>query len=206
MNSLTLNESGFSQLCSLKTISISNFPSINSSVFAIIDTSLTGKAVTDILYIGRSKRLARRIFGGYIAGYGGKNTKKINAALLGDGYIEKTAISWISCDKPKIMQRELLDKYVQEHGKAPLWNASKKKPEKTKKVPIAKTKSSPVVSSKTTTAEKKPIESAKIKAQVKLTSAKSKITPKVTIPPKATEAISNPSSNSSSADSAQKPD
>ncbi len=199
MNSLTLKEIGFSQPCSLKTISFSSLPSNSGNVFAIIDTSLTGKAASDILYIGRSKRLARRILGGYLAGYGGKNTKKISESLLSDGYIEKTAITWMSCDKPKTMQKELLDKYVQEHEKAPSWNAPKKKLVKIKKIPTAKAKSSPVVSSKAAKTEKKSVAPTKVKAPVKPTSAKS------TIPPKPTEPISSPSSTHTSTDSSQKP-
>jgi hypothetical protein len=205
VNSLTLKESGFSQPCSLKTVSFSSLPSISNSVFAIIDTSLTGKAATDIIYIGRSKKLARRIFGGYLAGYGGKNTKKISKSLLGDGYIEKTAISWVSYDKPKTMQKELLNKYVQEHGKAPLWNASKKKLGKTKRTVTAKTKFLAAAPSKAKKAEKKPTPPAKVKATVKPTPAKSTIPPKVTVPPKPTEPSSSSSSVRASTDSAQKP-
>jgi hypothetical protein len=201
MNSLTLKESGFSQPCSLKTISFSSLPSFGGNVFAIIDTSITGKEETDILYIGRSKKLARRILGGYLAGYGGKNTKKISGSLLGDGFIEKTAITWVSCDKPKTMQKELLDKHVQEHGKAPLWNASGKKLEKIKKIVTAKTKSSAAASNKTAKTEKKPIAKRKVKALIKPASTKSTIPSKVTIPPKSTE----PSSSHTSTDSAQKP-
>ena len=186
MNSLILKESGFSQQCSLKTISFSSLPSTSGNVFVIIDTSLTGKAETDILYIGRSKRLVRRILGGYLAGYGGKNTKKISASLLGDGYIEKTAISWISCDKPRAMQKELLDKYVQEHGKAPLWNTSKKL-EKIKRIATEKTKSSKTTSSKTPKAEKKPAAPAKVKAPAKSASAKLTIPIKVATVPKSIE-------------------
>ena len=205
MNSLTLKESGFSQSCSLKTISFSSLPSNSGNVFAIIDTSLTGKAETDILYIGRSKRFAKRILGGYLAGYGGKNTKKISASLLGDGYIEKTAISWMSCDKPKTMQKELLDKYVKEHGKAPLWNASKKKLENIKKIATAKTKSSTAASSKAAKAEKKPAAPTKVKVPVKPTPAKSTTPTKVTITPKSPEPSSSPSPIHTSADSSQKP-
>ena len=205
MNSLTLKESGFSQPCSLKTVSFSSLPSNNGSVFAVIDTSLTGKADTDILYIGRSKKLVRKVLGGYLAGYGGKNTKKISASLLGEGYIEKTAISWMSCDKPRTMQKELLDKYVQEHGNAPLWNASKKKLEKIKKIPTAKTKSSTAASSKAAKAEKKPAAPSKVKAPIKPASTKSTISPKVTIPSKPTEPSSSPSSIHTSTDSSQKP-
>lgn len=204
MNSLTLKESGFSQPCSLKTVAFSSVPSI-SSVFALIDTSLTGKAETDILYIGRSKRLTRRILGGYLAGYGGKNTQKISKSLLGDGYIERIAISWMSNDKPKAMQKELLGKYIEEHGKAPLWNTSKKKVGKPKKVATVKTKSSAATSSKAPKAGKKPAAPAKAKAPVKPTPAKSIIPPKVTVPPKPTEPSSTPSATRTSTDLTQKP-
>jgi hypothetical protein len=199
VNSLTLKESGFSQPCSLKTISFSSLPSVSGSVFAIIDTTLTGKEATDILYIGRTKKLARRILGGYLAGYGGKSTKKISAFLLGDGFIEKTAIVWMSCDKPRTMHKELLDKYVNEHGKAPLWNASKKKLEKIKKIVTTKTKSSAAASTKVAKVGKNPAASAKVKAPVKPVSAKSTIPSKVAIPTKPAE------SSSINADSAQKP-
>jgi hypothetical protein len=205
VNSITLKESGFSQPCSIKTVSFSILPSTNGTVFAIIDTSLTGKAATDILYIGRTKKLSKRILGGYLAGYGGKNTKKINATLLGEGYIEKTAISWMSCDKPKTMQKELLGKYTTEHGKTPLWNASKKKPEKIKKVATAKTRSSAAISSKVAKTEKKPAASPKVNTPVKHDSAKSTIPSKVTTPQKPTETSSSPSSIRTSTDSAQKP-
>ena len=128
MNSQTLKESGFSDPCLLKSISFSNLPLNKSSVFAIIDTTLTGKAPSDILYIGRSKRPARRVLGGYLGGYGGKTTRKINTNLFDEGFIEKASITWMLSDKPKAKQKELIDKFVQEHGESPVWNASKKKP------------------------------------------------------------------------------
>ncbi|HUK84291.1 MAG TPA: hypothetical protein VLU95_00365 [Candidatus Acidoferrum sp.] len=199
MNSLTLKEMGFSQPCSLRTVSISSIPD-NSNVLALIDTSLTGKAESDILYIGRSKKPAKKILGGYIAGYGGKNTKKINAILLSDGYIEKTAVSWMACEKPKAMQRELLDTYVKEHGKVPMWNASKKKLEKVQKVGTEKKKSTAIVSGKVAKAEK-PAPPKKAKA-VKPASPKSTVPLKVAIPTKPTEPSTSASSNHTGAESA----
>ena len=203
MNSSTLKEMGFSQPCAFKNLSFQSLPSDGSSVLAIIDTSLTGKAETDILFIGRSKKPAKKILGGYLCGYGGKNTKKINAGLMSDGYLEKTSISWMLCDKPKAMQRELLDKYVKEHGKVPLWNASKKKPEKVKKTETSKKKVSTTVSGKAAKAEK-PVSPAKVKSPAKPTSAKSTSAEKVMTPPKPTETSHTASSNHSGADSSQK--
>jgi hypothetical protein len=117
-----------------------NLPLNQSAVFAIVDSTLTDKGPSDILYIGRSKRPTRRIFGGYLGGLGGKAVKRINSILFDDGYIEKAAVTWMISDRPKAAQRELIDKFVQEHGEFPLWNASKKqvkiqkKPEPKKKV------------------------------------------------------------------------
>ena len=78
------------------------------------------------MYIGRSKKPTKRIFGGYLAGYGGKATRKISSRLLDDGYIEKVAVSWMLSDNPKAAQEELLESFKKEHGEYPAWNFSKK--------------------------------------------------------------------------------
>jgi hypothetical protein len=134
MNSLTLRENGFSECRPLKGLSFVNVPYNRSCVFVIIDTSLTGKPASDIIYIGKSKKPAKRIFGGYLSGFGGKTTRKINAKLFEDGYIEKTGISWVLSDKPKALQSEVLGKFMVEHGGYPLWNASKKSKKASKKL------------------------------------------------------------------------
>ena len=116
----------FSEWLPLKTLTLSNLPADKGSVIVIVDKELSGKPESDILYIGRTKKPAKRILGGYLAGYGGKNTKKINQMLFDEGYIEKAAISWILTDKPRIMQEELLAKFKEDHGEFPVWNAKKK--------------------------------------------------------------------------------
>lgn len=141
MNSLFLKETGFSEASPLKGISLANFPQDKSGVFAIIDTTLTGKPTSDILYIGRSKKPRKRIFGGYLGGFGGKTTKRINSKLFTDGYIEKVAISWLSSDKPKATQQELLEKFGKEHGDFPVWNMPAKKAPKRQAQPKTPTKS-----------------------------------------------------------------
>src|SRR5208283_4372975 len=147
MNSKTLTETGFTECFPLKTLTHSNLPSDKGSVIIIVDKELSGKPESDILYIGRTKKPAKRILGGYLAGYGGKNTKKINQMLFDEGYIEKAAIGWILTDKPRIMQEELLAKFEVDHGELPIWNTKKKsvKPKATlafkpKKAPALKTK------------------------------------------------------------------
>lgn len=130
MNSLTLKENGFAEFLPLKGLPFSSLPYNKGSVLAIIDSTLSGKPTSDILYIGRSKKPTKRIFGGYLAGYGGKTTKKLNSKLLDDGYIEKVSISWMLSDNPKTAQQKLLENFKKEHGEYPAWNASKKMPKK----------------------------------------------------------------------------
>ena len=148
MNSKTLIETGFSEWFPLKTLTHSNLPADKGSVIVIVDKELSGKPESDILYIGRTKKPVKRILGGYLAGYGGKNTKKINQMLFDEGYIEKAAISWILTDKPRIMQEELLAKFKEEHGEFPVWNAKKKLNIKPKEAPAFKPKKAPALKTK----------------------------------------------------------
>jgi len=124
MNSLTLKENGFADFHPLKKLLFSSVPYNKGSVLVLVDTAVTENPDSDILYIGRSKKPTKRIFGGYLAGYGGKTTRKINSKLLDDGYIEKVAVSWMLSDNPKAAQKELLESFKKEHGKYPAWNAS----------------------------------------------------------------------------------
>jgi hypothetical protein len=128
MNSLTLKENGFAEFVPLKGLSFSLLPFDKSSVFVLADCSLTGKTASDILYIGKTKKPTKRVFGGYLAGYGSKTTRKINSMLLNDGYLEKIAISWQLNENPKLAQKELLESFKKEHGEYPTWNVSKKVP------------------------------------------------------------------------------
>jgi hypothetical protein len=135
MNSITLIERGFSECIPMKTLSFSILPQDNSGVIVIVDKELSGKPESDILYIGRAKKAGKKIMGGYLAGYGGKNAKKINQMLFDEGYIERAVISWTLTDKPRLMQKELLATFKKEHGGLPKWNG------KSKKKLVTKTKS-----------------------------------------------------------------
>ncbi len=122
MNSKTLKESGFSEFFPLKEISLQNLPNNTGQVIVLIDTSLSGKPASDVLYIGRAKKPVKKIFGGYLGGSGGKAVKRIHGALFNENYIEKVAISWMSSDEPRTAQINLLDKFKKEHGDYPAWN------------------------------------------------------------------------------------
>jgi hypothetical protein len=127
MNSLSLKENGFADFIPLKALSLSALPSDKNAVLILADKTLTGKPASDILYIGKTKKLSKRVFGGYLAGYGGKTTRKINSMLLNDGYLEKVVISWMQSDDPKMSQQELLERFKKENGDYPVWNVSKNK-------------------------------------------------------------------------------
>ncbi len=126
MNSLSLKESGFAEFVPIKSLSFSVLPSDKGTVLVLADSTIAGKPASDILYIGKSKKPSKRVFGGYLSGYGGKTTRKINSMLLNDGYLEKVNIGWMISEDPKASQQELLEKFRKEHGEYPAWNVSKK--------------------------------------------------------------------------------
>ena len=130
MNSITLKEKGFSDFIPLKQLTFISLPYNKPSVFVLADSTLTGKPSSDILYIGKSKKPTKRIFGGILSGYGGKTSRKINSMLLEDGYLERILISWMLSENTKLAQQELMDNFKKEHGEYPKWNVSKKIPPK----------------------------------------------------------------------------
>jgi hypothetical protein len=142
MNSLTLKEIGFSDLVPLCSVSFVNLPYDKSIVFALVDKTPSGKADSDILYIGRSKKPVKKILGSYLAGFGGKSSKRIYSKLFDEGYLEKIALTWIVSDNPRATQKEFLSKFAKEQSKYPDWNVTKKLPEKPKvKKKVAKPRS-----------------------------------------------------------------
>ena len=197
MNSKTLIETGFSEWFPLKTLTHSNLPSDKGSVIIIVDKELSGKPESDILYIGRTKKPVKRILGGYLAGYGGKNTKKINQMLFDEGYIEKAAIGWILTDKPRIMQEELLAKFKEDHGELPIWNTKKKLNVKPKGTPAFKPKKAPALKTKAATPKAiaapvtKPSPKPKI-ASTKKPAAKTETSAKTELPSKEETAAETP--------------
>jgi len=137
MNSLTLKDKGFSDPVPIKQLSFSSLPYNKGSILVLADNTLTGKPVSDIIYIGRTKKPTKRVFAGYLSGVGGKATRKISAHILKDGYLEKVTLSHMLTDTPKVTQKKLLESFKKEHGEYPVWNASKK--------PVVPVKSAPKV-------------------------------------------------------------
>jgi hypothetical protein len=155
MNSLTLKENGFAEFVPIKGLSYSILSNDKSSVVILADCTLTGKPTSDILYIGKTKKPSKRVFGGYLSGFGGKTTRKINSMLLNDGYLEKVTVSWMPTDNPKVKQKELLENYKKEHGQYPSWNVAKKPAKEPKESPSPKAAKTPTAAPKKST-KKKP--------------------------------------------------
>jgi hypothetical protein len=136
VNILNLKEKGFSESYLLKGLQFTAIPQDKNAIIILSDSTATNPA-TDILYIGKTKKPARRIFGGFLAGYGGKTTRKIHSMLIDDGLIEKVSICWMTTENAKTSQQALLKDFKKEHGQYPKWNALKK-PQPAPKTKVAK--------------------------------------------------------------------
>jgi hypothetical protein len=148
MNSSTLKEKGFVDFILLQRLTFSSLPTEKGVVLVLADNTQVGKPNSNILYIGKSKKLAKRVFGGYLAGYGGKTTRKINSKLQNEGYMDKITISWMETENPKQTQQQILDDFKKEHGDCPPWNQSNKpavkaKPALAKKAPAHSARKKP---------------------------------------------------------------
>jgi hypothetical protein len=87
--------------------------------------------------VNSSSKPIKKILGSYLAGFGGKNNKKIYSKLFDEAYLEKITLILIVSDDPRATQKEFLSKFVKEQGDYPSWNAVKKlskKPETKSKV------------------------------------------------------------------------
>ena len=132
MNSISLKENGFVDAIPLKGLQFTSLPNNKSGVLILTDFTLTGQPTSDILYIGKTKNPTKRIFGGYIAGCGGKTTRKIHSLLFDDGFIEKVAVTWMTANNSRTAKKELLENFKKEHGQYPAWNITKKPQPQTK--------------------------------------------------------------------------
>ncbi|MCL2358979.1 MAG: hypothetical protein LBH74_01080 [Nitrososphaerota archaeon] len=176
MNSLTLKENGFTDFLPLKGLQLSSLPENTNSIIIIADTSSMDKTSSDVLYIDKAKKLTKRIFGGYLAGYGDKTTRKIHTALFNEGYIEKTAISWMLTDNHKTAQKALLENFKKEHGDFPSWNTDRKIIAEPKKEVKSKKDTEPQIESQ----NKKNIKNKKSPKKVKPTAIVKKTIKKAT--------------------------
>ena len=153
MKANRLAEIGFKEWHSLQGISASDLIGLGETIFIVGLKDPRSKSVSEIWYIGRAKRPMRKVLGGLVAGYGGKETLRIHKKLMAKEAMGRVQISWKTSRDSKGEQRRLLSEYRDEHGDLPLWNQKGKlKPAKTK---TAKTKTAKTKTAKTKTAPKK---------------------------------------------------
>jgi excinuclease UvrABC nuclease subunit len=79
-------------------------------------------ATGEILYIGSSNNLRRRIFGNYLGGVGGETTQRIHELLFAEGQITRVELAWIEVDEYRDKEAELKEEYRKKHGHLPRWN------------------------------------------------------------------------------------
>jgi len=100
----------------------------SSGVYIIRNKKCFGRLIgdSDILYIGKAdnkKGLKHRIKFYFKPGINQRTSKRINALILGD-YKDRIEISWMIIDpeNTKEKEKELLTKYLKDHGELPPWN------------------------------------------------------------------------------------
>jgi excinuclease UvrABC nuclease subunit len=81
---------------------------------------LRGKS--DILYIGSSKNLRKRIINNYLKGRGGPTTKRIHSYLIKRNYINFVEVGWKITKNYKNLEKKLRNKFDKDHDQLPPWN------------------------------------------------------------------------------------
>ena len=75
----------------------------------------------EIVYIGSTDNLRRRIFGNHLGGVGGETTKRINALLFNDGEVVGIELAWLETQPYENEETELKERYRSVHGRLPVW-------------------------------------------------------------------------------------
>jgi hypothetical protein len=66
----------------------------------------------EIIYIGSTSKLGRRLFGNYIGGIGGATTKRVHAALFEPEVLTGVEVTWFASDHWKTLEIELKHEYA----------------------------------------------------------------------------------------------
>lgn len=76
----------------------------------------------EILYIGSSNNLRRRIFGNYIGRVGGETTQRVHHLVFSEGQVAKVELAWVEVDEYADKEAALKEEYRQKHDRLPKWN------------------------------------------------------------------------------------
>jgi len=88
-----------------------------SGVYALRST-----ATGEILYIGSTNNLRRRVLGNYIGGVGGETTQRVHDLLFSEGQITNIEVAWTETDAYKEKEAELKEEYRKQYSRLPKWN------------------------------------------------------------------------------------
>jgi len=124
MDSKSLEKYGFKDWHLLNKLAISEVLYKQEGVYVIKSKISLQRRVgkSDILYIGSSDNLVRRIFGNYLGGVGGGTTQRIHKLLFEEGYLEKTDIGWALTKEFRKLEKDLKMEFEREHRELPPWN------------------------------------------------------------------------------------
>ncbi len=76
----------------------------------------------ELLYIGSTGNLRRRIFGNYIGGVGGATTKRLHSLLFLERKVEEVEFAYEETPAYREKETELREAYRQQQGHLPMWN------------------------------------------------------------------------------------
>ena len=114
-----VNRDCFDKWIPLAGLSIGELPQYGaiSAVYAMRSIG-TG----EILYIGSTNNLRRRVFGNYVGGVGGETTQRLHETLFSEGKIAEVELAWTETNAYQERETELKDEYRKQYGRLPKWN------------------------------------------------------------------------------------
>lgn len=75
----------------------------------------------ELLYIGSTDNLRRRLFGNFIGGVGGATTKRVNSLLFSGGTVADIEVAWLETADYREREGELKKIHRKVHGSLPRW-------------------------------------------------------------------------------------
>jgi excinuclease UvrABC nuclease subunit len=102
----------------LADLSVAQLPELGSCAGAYAFRDAGSK---EILYIGSTDCLRRRLLGNYVGGVGGDTTKRVNALLFGAGMIMGIEVRVFPSTRHVDLEKELKVAYTADHGRLPKW-------------------------------------------------------------------------------------
>ena len=104
----------------LAGLSVARLPDLGSCSAAYAFREI---ASGDVLYIGSTSNIRRRLFGNYIGGVGGRTTKRLHGLLFDEGHIQSLEIGVRPSAGYPDLEASLKAQYRGSHdGRLPPWN------------------------------------------------------------------------------------